>query len=323
MTRKYNIDILRIFSAVAIILIHIIRGPVHNATALEPLLEANLNLSHRLLLWAVPVFFMITGYCLMQKKECNYKYCFKHVGKYMGVLFTVGLFYALLELVFSEKSIDLIILKTAIFNVIQGNLWDHMWFVYAIIGIYLIIPIFHNFFQKSKNNAITVTILLFLFTVLLPEIKDIIHIGIRFPLGGYLFYVCFGMLMAKCKQNKLMLPIFIILGIGSGIYLALNPYNQDFDYLSFFVAIMAISIFGTSTLFNSKGNKIILEISNCTWGIYLIHPFFINIIIKLLKIDLLSTYPYINLLVFFVVISLLAFTTTFILRKIPLLKKLF
>ena len=323
MNRKYNIDILRIFSAVAIILIHIIRGPLHNATAVDPQLEANLSLVHRLLLWAVPVFFMITGYCLMQKKECSYKYCFKHTGKYIAILFTVGLFYALLELVFAAKTINFTVLKTAIINVIESNLWDHMWFVYAIIGIYLVIPVFHSFFQKSKNNAVTVTLLLFLFTVLLPEIRNIIRVGITFPLGGYLFYVCFGMLMAKYKQNKLLLPLFAVTGIGSGVCLALNPYNQEFEYLSLFVAIMAVSIFGIATLFNAKGNNVILEISNCTWGIYLIHPFFINLIIKLLKIDLLSTYPYVKLALFFVVVSLLSFATTFILRRIPLIKKLF
>ena len=110
MNRKYNIDILRIFSAVAIVLIHIIRGPIHNATSIDPNLELTLSLVHRLLLWAVPVFFMITGYCLMQKKECTYKYSFKHTGKYIAVLFTVGLFYALLELVFVAQTVDFIIL---------------------------------------------------------------------------------------------------------------------------------------------------------------------------------------------------------------------
>ena len=134
MTRKYNIDILRIISALAIIGIHVIRCPIHNASFIEPALEGTLNMAHRLLLWAVPVFFMISGYCLMQKQDCTYKYAFKHVRKYVAVLFTVGLFFALLELFFAQRTINLQIIRTALLNVIVGNLWDHMWFVYAIIG---------------------------------------------------------------------------------------------------------------------------------------------------------------------------------------------
>lgn len=323
MTRKYNIDILRIISALGIIGIHIMRGPIHAATEIDVALESNLSLIHRLLLWAVPVFFMITGYCLMQKKDCTYNYCFKHVYKYIAVLFTVGLFYALLELVFANRTVTPQIFLTAIINVLGCNLWDHMWFVYAIIGIYLVIPLFHNFFQKNKNNAYIVTILLFLFTVLLPQIKSKLYIGIPLPLGGYLFYVCFGMLLAKINMSKFFIPVLLLTGIASGFYLAENPYNEEFEYLSLGVAVMAMSVFGLFTFIKSNQNKAVLTLSNATWGIYLIHPFFINLIIKFLKIDMLSEFAYIKLLIFFIVVFALSFVTTYILRKIPLIKKLF
>lgn len=113
MNRKYSIDILRILSAIVIIIIHVVTSPVANSTnIIEVSLENNLNLIHNLMLWSVPVFFMITGYCLLLKKECTYRYCFSHVLKYIAVLFTVGLFYALLEEVYSVKSINVMVTES-------------------------------------------------------------------------------------------------------------------------------------------------------------------------------------------------------------------
>ena len=323
MTRKYNIDILRIVSALAIIGIHIIRCPIHNSTAIAPALESNLSMAHRLLLWAVPVFFMITGYCLMQKQDCTYKYAFKHVRKYIAVLFTVGLFFALLELFFAQRTINFSIIKTAFLNVIVGNLWDHMWFVYAIIGIYLVVPLFHNFFQKSKTNAEITTLLLLIFTVLLPQFKSKLAVANDYPFVGYLFYVCFGMLIAKTKPGKIFIPISVIGAIVSAIYLATNPLNEEFNYLSLGVAICAASIFTLATYIKAEKNKTLLNLSNSTWGVYLIHTFFINIAVKVLNLDLLSSLPYLKLGCLFIAVTVISFAVTFVLRKMPLVKYLF
>lgn len=323
MTRKYNIDILRIISALAIIGIHAIRCPIHNATSISPDLEANLSMIHRLLLWAVPVFFMITGYCLMQKQDCTYKYAFKHVKKYVVVLFTVGLAFALLELFFAERTINLSIIKTAFLNVIVGNLWDHMWFVYAIIGIYLVVPLFHNFFQKSKSNAEITTLLLLIFTIILPQFKSKLAVVNDYPFVGYLFYVCFGMLIAKTKPGKFFIPIAVVGTIVSGIYLATNLFGEEFNYLSLGVAICSASVFTLATYLKVEKSKTLLKLSNATWGVYLIHTFFINIAVKVLNLDLLSSLPYLKLGCLFVVVTVISFAVTFILRKIPLIKYLF
>ena len=323
MNRKYNIDILRIISALAIIGIHVIRCPIHNAASIVPALESSLAMAHRLLLWAVPVFFIITGYCLMQKPDCTYNYAFKHVKKYVAVLFTVGLFFALLELFFSERTINLTIIKTALLNVLVGNLWDHMWFVYAIIGIYLVVPIFHNFFQKNKSNAEITTLLLFIFTVILPQFKTKLAIVNDYPFVGYIFYVCFGMLIAKAKPSKLFIPLAGAGTLLSLFYLATNPFKEEFNYLSLAVALCATSIFTLTTYIKVEKNKTLLNLSNATWGVYLIHTFFINIVVKVLRVDLLSSLPYLKLGCLFIAVTLISFTVATVLRKIPIIKYLF
>ena len=203
MNRRNSIDVLRGISAIAVVTIHVVTAPVENAAGdIKVSTLETLNLVHNLMLWAVPVFFMITGYCLMRKEECGYGYCLKHVLKYTMVLFTVGFGYALMEQVFYNRTFSFGTVGAAFESVICGNLWAHMWFVYAIIGIYLVMPLLHNYIKYREKEFYILTLLLFVFTVALPSYEQFFRVGIQFPLGGYLFYVCYGGVIAKYKSDS-------------------------------------------------------------------------------------------------------------------------
>ncbi len=324
MERKYSIDILRIISAIAVVIIHVVTAPVANsAVEIDELLVNNLELVHNLMNWSVPVFFMITGYCVLRKQECSYNYCFSHVIKYVSVLFTVGLFYSLLEEVFTAKTLNFSTCVQSVKNVISGNIWDHMWFVYSIIGVYLVMPVIFAFMQQGMKSSCILTVLLFLFNILLPTFEAWISVKEILPIGGYLFYVCFGGMVAKNYIPNKLMYIISFSGLLSSAWIVLGSNTQKFDYRHLAVCLMAMSIFLIISNINIKPRKFILLLSNCTWGIYLIHPLFMNVVIKLFKIDFLTSMPYIKLSVFAVIIFCISFIFTYVLRKIPFVKKLF
>ena len=323
MERKNSVDLLRVISAIAIIIIHIVSAPLTNRNGeIEGYLINNLNTVHNLMNWAVPVFFMITGYCLLQKTQVTYKYCFTHVLKYICVLFTVGLSYVIMEEIFSAGTIKISFLEP-FRDVISGNLWDHMWFVYDIIGVYLVMPIIYHFLQRGNKDILILTTILFLFNILFPIIEEFVSIKFDIPMDGYLFYVCFGGAVAKCKIDKKVNIGACFLLLISVIYIIFCADGKQLGYKNLVVCIMAISIFVIAVAMEIKSNKMLLCFSKCTWGIYLIHPFFINIVIKLMKIDLLRSYAYVKLMLFAVIVTVISFGSTYILRKIPIVKKLF
>lgn len=324
MERKFSIDLLRILSAVAVVIIHIVSAPVTNSSAvIDSELATNLNLVHLFMNWSVPVFFMITGYCLQKKNEVTYKYCFSHVVKYVSVLFTVGLAYAFIEEVFTTKTVNGSVVVQSIQNVISGNLWDHMWYIYSIIGIYLVMPVIHLFMSKDDQAAVILTVLLFIFNIFLPTFENYISFGVNLPFGGYLFYVCLGSTIAKLKIHRRFTFFIQLLGVLSVIWIWFGLANSEFGYNHLAVCAMAMSIFITISKMDIKSNKLISCIAKCTWGIYLIHPFYINIAIKMLKIDVLSSNVYIKLSLMCGIILILSFFTTYALRKLPVVKKLF
>jgi surface polysaccharide O-acyltransferase-like enzyme len=317
MERKHSIDLLRVISCLAVIAIHVISGPMSTYSGiLDTNLTSILEKTHGLLNWSVPVFFMITGYCIIGKKEYTYRHCFKHVRKFLVVLATVGFLFALLEEVFIHGRFSFSVLLKSLQNVLNGNLWDHMWYLYAVIGVYLVLPVLHAFMSTEKSNRLILTGLLFVFTIVLPSFEKIITIGIEIPFGGYLFYVCFGGMVAKGDVSKKQTLLAVIAGLLAALFIVLSPDKNDFGYRSLLICLIALGIFVFVCKFQMKPNKLVKVISQCTFGMYLMHPLFINVAVKMLRIDVLSHMPYIKLTAFYIGICLISFTAVYIYLKI-------
>ena len=331
MDRKNSIDVMRIIGALAVVALHTMTAPVAAYKGeLSASLLYNLKSIEILMGWVVPVFLMITGYCLANKKECTYKYCFSHVWKYVIVLFTIGLGFALLKEIFAaresgEALFSFPMLGRALLSVVNGRLWEHMWFVYAIIGVYLVMPVIHLFLQTGTKNVCILTGLLFLFTILVPEINSRLGltIDVDFPFVGYLFYVCFGGLVRKCEIKKWFFFATLALGAACAVFMVLVHTDVGrYDDKSPFVALLAMAVFLLVDKWNVKENKVVRELAACTWGVYLLHPVFLNVGTKLFKIDLLSHLPYLKLFAAWIVVFLLTFGLTWVLRRLPFFKKI-
>lgn len=321
------IHVLRIIAAFAVVMIH-----SRALTDFEG--SAGYTFMHNCILWCVPVFFMITGYIFLGiKKDVTYKKIWGNVVKFLVSLFTVGLFYAVLERVFAQKTIGISTFLGAASDVFCGNLWDHMWYVYAIIGIYLILPVLSAFVSASKNNLYILTALCGLFNVILYEIskRGICTVGFNFPFGGYCFYVLSGAVLHRIGEKgikKLFIPSVVALAATVGVLayvifgLKIEPVT---DYNFFYVAVMSVSVFVICSALGGKlkEGRILKKVADTTWGIYLIHPFFIHLFVKLFKVSIagysqILAFPLVSLAVFAI-----SAVTVFVLKKIPGLKWLF
>lgn len=146
--------------------------------------------------------------------------------------------------------------------------------------------------------------------------------GIQFPIGGYLFYVCYGGVIAKYKSDSEKEMIIYFLGVIAFLYVISCGKTVTLEYMNLNVALMAMAIFTFVSRLDMQSNTTIRVLANCTWGIYLIHPLFINILIKVLKLDILSIAPYINLFVFEVGVLICSLMVVFVGKRIPLIRRL-
>lgn len=329
--RNDRIDILRVISAFFIVVIHVVSTSVtYNDMAVAQSTVQRLNVVHNLSSWAVPVFFMITGFCVLgDDRECTWQWTSRHIGKFIGILFTVGWFYALLEYVYMERRLTLGAAGLSLVDVLNGNTWTHMWYIYFIIGIYLVLPVVKSHVVQDQKNVYYLLGILFLSTILIPVINS--HMGlsvdIHMPLSGYLFYVVAGAAIARCSFAD-MKYINMALGAANVVVIAYFwKYGKDeiYPYTSLPVCIMALSIFILTIKNHTElhtGRKWD-GISGCTLGIYLIHPFFLNLMIKLLHIYPLHGIGWITIPAACIVLYFVSYVTVYVLRKIPIVNRLF
>jgi surface polysaccharide O-acyltransferase-like enzyme len=321
-----RIDFLRVASAVAVVLIHVLSiYDTGFAYGIDVNIIRTVKTCSVLMRWAVPMFMMITGFCLMQKPICSYSYCFAHICKYICALFTVGLFYALLEEVFTTRTFGVLEVLHALQCVIAGNIWEHMWYVYWIIGLYIIMPVIHCYFHQSDRGCIFFTGILFVFGIILYTLNKVYPIGIQLPIDGYLFYICFGCLMAKYKDKlcSKWTVISLIVFCISVLFVVVNLERFSFGYKHPIICLMSMSLFCFVIKSHATPHIFISRIAQYTWPIYLIHPLFINIFYKVFKLNLLQGNPYCNLLVFAILVFTMSLLISIILRKIPWIKRIF
>ena len=329
--RNERIDILRVVSAFFIVVIHVVSASVtYNDTAVAQSTVQRLNVVHNLSSWAVPVFFMITGFCVLgDDRECTWQWAFRHIGKFIGILFTVGWFYALLEYVYMERKLTLGAAGLSLVDVLNGNTWTHMWYIYFIIGIYLVLPVVKSHVVQDQKNVYYLLGILFLSTILIPIINNRMgmSVDIHMPLSGYLFYVIAGSAIARCSFAD-MKYVNMALGAANVVMIAYFwNYGKDeiYSYTSLPVCIMALGIFILVTKNHAElhtGRKW-EGISGCTLGIYLIHPFFLNLMIKLLHIYPLHGTGWITIPAACIVLYFVSCVTVYVLRKIPIVNRLF
>ena len=111
--------------------------------------------------------------------------------------------------------------------------------------------------------------------------------------------------------------MFAVIQTGEGSELFLND-----RILTLFQAI-AVYMFFMDVAESSKLNKIIKSISDCSFGIYLIHPFFINLLYKVLRITPTSFMAiYISIPLLWIIVFCVSWIGTLTMKKMPVFNRI-
>lgn len=328
--RNFALDILRVCAAAAVALYHVLGSSANNDPMVSGQLHSVITAISAMLQWHVPVFFLITGYLwLGDRKECTFEKVSSNILRFLSVLLSVGFAYAIMERFFVSRSISAELLINAFGDVMTGNLWDHMWYVYAIIGVYLVLPVLKSFFAQSDLKPIWIlTGLLFVFHVLSPIVEEYwgYTIPISFPIMAPLFYVCAGGLLAKLHpvSNKIAFISLVTFVCGVAAVFLIALFARAYSaWIPLFSCFCAVALFAAVTARFSESTEVawVRSVSDCSFGIYLFHPFFINLMIKVLRIFPLRWFPPLSIILASLAVVGLSYWTTCLLRKIGFIRK--
>ena len=328
-------DYLRVLSIFAVVIMHVI-GNTLNTFGLSGSAANFYNGICKLMYFAVPMFVMISGALFLNfEKRLDIKTLYtKYILRILLCLFIFGFVYSILEIYFITKVISFDTLIQSIKNIFTGNLWAHMWYLYLIIGLYMITPLIRVFVNNcSRKEYNYILIILFIFTVLLVDFSKIFKINIEFNIliyNPYIFFYMLGDYLSRYEISKKIRMVNYSMSALFCILIFSNEFVSLFDknlvaYTSFMMSSIIVTLFlsakNCKLNFKKQIKNFLYSISECGFGIYLIHQFVINIIYKLLKFNIILKFPYTGLILYVMIVFLISYSITYLLRKIDIIRK--
>lgn len=332
-------DLLRILATFAVVVIHVSAKGMYNVDVHNVDWDIN-NIFDSLSRWSVPIFCMISGALFLDvdNKISTKSLYTKNILRICTAFLFWSFGYAIASaFVKSNWSIIEIVKDT-----ITGHY--HMWFLFMIIGFYIAVPILRKITEDKSTAKYFIIVSLFA-TFLIPQILsfDVFSKGSKivnefyFEITlGYIPYFVMGHYIHKYGVSKKLQKIIYILGALSFIITTVatsvfskkygEPYEGFYEYLTVNVLFesLAVFLFGKYILskikFSDKAFNIIHTLSRDTFGIYLSHVLFIEILLKLVLSKTVFT-PLLSVPVISLTVFVLSWVLSHMLNCIPIVKK--
>jgi surface polysaccharide O-acyltransferase-like enzyme len=307
--------------------------------------------------WTVPIFVMISGVFHLRpnKNSTSFKeeigIIYKKVFRIICAILFWGILYNGLDMLgryfIKNEPITLYRIIKIPGVIILGPAYYHLWFLYMLIGLYVLTPVFRCFVNNCKREHIEyILILFFIVGTCVPFINSILDNfsvfkgkTIFFPvaeLTGYMGYYIAGYYFANYKlKNRTKIGIYI-LGIFSLVFTITGtsivslykkePMSLLYGYLmpNTMFTVYGIFLFFQKTFdkieFSVKKTRIISKISQDTFGIYLIHALVLRVF-DVIGLHTLIIYPIISIPIIAIIVMLLSEIGTIIIEKIPVLNR--
>ena len=346
--RVLYLDLLKTVAIIGVLIIHI----TSQAFTLYTPFSFNYNFSVFISCTArfsVPIFVMASGALFLnENKQISVSQIFKvYILRIVTALTIFALFYECIPVLFTFIKTGIVekqLIYNAISNIVNLNTHFHLYYLYIIILIYMLVPPIKIFLKSAERKNIEYLLLfLFAFSILMPLLKSIYPF--RLFSGGmtnqYMINLTYGMLtyfilghyLNKYELSKKAEITIFTLGVISVLFTFFATAFESYITSQFsgrYIEAMTPNVFFmASALFLSikkiskkvKDTKGFVFISKASFLIYLIHDFY-NIIFRESGLSMLTFSPVFSIPLMLILVFGFSILTYLILRKIPLINKI-
>jgi len=310
MKKKYlNIEVLRVLSAISIVYFHSM--PVDNQ-------------SRKYGYIGLVIFLLISHILPVLKKESNLsflQYIRKKSSRIILPFILWSIFYFFISVYI--KGFSQAINKLSIVSFLYGTFY-HLWYLpyiyFTSVFIYLIR---RNSWGKSIENLRVIYLLLISIFVFLAQSSIIYYFDLTSPFIQWvtsvpclLFSLCVGKSLNDSHSDIKTVPAFIptsvlIVAIIALTEIRINPQMKTY-FISYGIGFAIFCLSFSMQMLSLKAIKIIQFLSNLTFGVYLIHPFIILVVMKLYSTN--------NPEIMFLLTVIISFFMSYIIKQIPAIK---
>jgi surface polysaccharide O-acyltransferase-like enzyme len=320
-------DTVRILAIYFVILVHSLGASAKNILSFSPAIAST----------CVPLFIILSGALLLNKKE-NYTFFYKkRFLRLMLPWFTWTIIYCVINF-FQSPTHNF----TETLSLFSSTLTS-FWFLPMIAALYLITPALRIFAEGAKLKDFALIIFLWFIGIsVLPYYKNSLAFpfyvddGIVRQVFTYLGYYLLGAVLMKVKLPKLR---FLLIIFAFGITLSLINYylrtayhllhpEFSFSYIFPGVILTSAAIFSIVKTLNKKLNSfsnpvksLIISLSTASLGIYFIHGLITKWLLITTKSPYLFHVSFLGEWVNSIALFLISYLIILALTKIPLVKK--
>lgn len=336
-------DHLRLLATFMVIVIHV-SGPYWYTAEISSPQWQILNLLESLSRWSVPVFFMISGTLFLGSSRDIRVILRKNLLRivtaflfwsavYIGICFGKGQYTP----------------AEAFREFLAG--YYHMWYLYAIAGLYLAVPILRMVAQ-SRQTMHYFLAMAFLFGCLLPQ--GAIFLGLVSPearntaerllsllsfqsVCGYSLYFVLGYCLHSADISPRNRKILYSLGAVSLLATVLlsgaasrilgQPVHVFLEYMTPNVFFVSAAVF-VFARYNFRYGRLspalvslLQKLSVYSFGVYLVHPLLYDVLRYNLGVDLMACNPLLSVPAASLGLMVVSYGISAVLNRIPLLKK--
>jgi surface polysaccharide O-acyltransferase-like enzyme len=298
------------------------------------------NVYNSLSRWCVPVYIMISGALLLQKDYDINVFFKKRISKVVIPFIAWSFIFYVWSM---RKNLIRFSIADLLKKFVEGNVYYHLWFFYIIIALYLITPFIRVLIKNASDRMVGCMIAVwFLNTAIIPMINKFLKVSIYFNipmLSEYLGYFILGYYINKIEIKKIyriVLYMFAISSVIANVYLtrhiSLSRMKFEgffYNYLSLTTIVTAAALFvlfkyieWQRAISNIKTLNAINYLSSISFGVYLIHAMFLDVIKEKNYIEVVySNVGYIlGMPIITLIIISLSVIAVYIIKKLPYIK---
>ena len=250
----------------------------------------------------VPLFIMISGYLLLPMKTDYKTFLKKRFTRISFPFIAFCIFYDIYFFILGDIDIKTMFINIPKIFINYGTEIGHLWYIYMIMGVYLFIPIITPWIQTAKKEHFYYYFVLWL----ISSFSCYIHLAFDeiwgeafwnkntvFQLftGDFGYAVLGAFIKLHLKEDNLYLLGIILYLLGTGITMFGFLYRRGkaktceeievtWKFDSFNVIISSFGVFMLLRKIECKNERIARifnDIALKSYGMYLIHIFFLNL----------------------------------------------
>ena len=338
-------DVLRVAATFAVVALHLSAQHWADTDIYSTAWQA-FNLYDSLVRWTVPVFVMISGVFFLAGTQSLRQILRKNVLRIVTAFIFWSALYAAYAYFFNKCA-----LSTAVTLFFSGHY--HMWFLFMIVGLYLIVPFLRAIVRDEKLLRYFLLLTL-IFTFLLPQIASAVSLlswqycaefkaltgkfYYHFTLG-FVPYFVLGYYLVRKEFSLTAKRVLYALGVlgfvltvvltsfASRLQGAATELFYGYDSLNVLFVCVGLFVFAKEHLnfpnLSEKCHRCIRALSRWSFGAYLVHPLFIESFDIFLHFNTLSLNVFFSVPLLTLIIGALSFLVSALLHQIPFVKKYF